>query len=304
MFKNATTYLLTKSAEEVFGLPFELEDNLARFKHKPIGTNDFETLGWVPTIPGGTELVHLIGSSMILGLRRDTKVIPNDAVQSELNDKVAEIEASQGRTVTRKEKTEMKERIVNRHLPTAPVKTKYHYVMVSKTPYSNHEVLVVDSASDKVCTDVTSFLRKSIGSLPINPLTSEKMPSSVFATWLKDGQFEHLGTECVLLESDGKGRITFTDQDSLPESTEEHLDSGMVVRQVMLQFEDRSFVVNDNLVLKKLKCLEHFEETYDSSLEGMDALQAYHFLNRAFIMTTVDWVIRKMGGIARQEEVL
>lgn len=300
MFKNATTYVLQKSIQEIFSSTCDLEFKLAEFSHRPIESTDIETLGWVEVIPGSESLIHTIGDDFVLRLRRDTKVIPNDAVMSELSDKIYEIQKKHGRVVTKNERNEMKETIIQKHLPTAPVKTKYHHVLVSQAQNMHENLLIVDTSSTKISDEVTAFLRKSIGSLPARTLSCLSLPSNIFRTWIQDlNDPDHLGNECVLVDADGKGQISFTNQEDLSDATNEHLDNGMVVKQIMVKDSDRSFVVNDSLTLKKIKPEGYFEDEYTNSIEGLEIYEADHFLNRAMVLTTIEWLVRKMGGVAK-----
>ncbi len=73
---------------------------------KPLGNADARRLGW--TAPagrlGGDQRVHEIQGHRLLSALRQERLLPASVVKEEVDEKVADIEASEGRKVTRKEK--------------------------------------------------------------------------------------------------------------------------------------------------------------------------------------------------------
>lgn len=303
MFKNARIFTLTKTVPEVFTDLSTLDMMLETEEFTEIQANEFEHLGWVPVIPGSNHFVHNVGASFVIRLRKDSKIIPPAAITKELSERVQHIESTQVRKVSSKERTEIKERIILGHLPNAMVKSEYLDALV----FVNNGMMVIDTSSQKQADDFTSFLRKAIGSLPINPLITERLPSAALTEWLKTDldQVEgyDLGKECTLIDDDG-GTVSFKKKDLL-DVTHEHLENGMEVQQLLLEADDNSFMITSDLVFKKIKCDYDLEEAgYESDdTHEMTSREADHFLNTMHLKTTIGQVIQYMGGISPPEEV-
>jgi len=121
--------------------------------------------------------------------------------------------------------------------------------------------IVVDSASAKSAEDLLSYLRKTLGSLPAQPLTTVEKPSAVMTTWLIDQASPsdiNVEDECELRSPEEAGAIIRCKRHdlTLPE-IKNHLDSGKQVIKLALNWDDRiAFVLDENLAIKRLRFLD------------------------------------------------
>lgn len=88
---------------------------------KPLGNADARRLGWME--PAGRlqsgQLLHEIQGHRLITALRQERMLPASVIKEEVDAEVANIEAEEGRKVTRKEKTALKERITEELLPRA-----------------------------------------------------------------------------------------------------------------------------------------------------------------------------------------
>ena len=126
--------------------------------------------------------------------------------------------------------------------------------------------IIVDSASAKKAEDCLSFLRKCIGSLPIRPINSIDKPNIIMTQWLIEKSAIPndlvVEDECELRAPEEEGGIIRCKRQNLylPEITN-HLDNGKQVIKLALNWTDRlSFIVDENLSIKRLKFLDLIQD--------------------------------------------
>ena len=114
------------------------------------------------------------------------------------------------------------------------------------------------------------MVRKAAGSFPVEPLAPTKPPRAVLTQWLSTGDLPKeltIGQDCMLVEPVAKGaKWRGSNVDMSSEEVQEHLKAGMQVSQLGLEYEDRmSFVLDENLVVRKLKFLDAALDTLEGS---------------------------------------
>src|SRR3546814_2018196 len=108
-----------------------------------------ESVGFVP-FADGLDLIHEGAGIRVGKVRIDKKTLPGSAVKEKLKDRIQQVEQSQGFKPGRKQTNELKEQIIDEHLPTALATTKYipFYIWDDR--------LVVESTSDRKSTRLNS----------------------------------------------------------------------------------------------------------------------------------------------------
>lgn len=309
IFKNAVLYRFTTDFALSEG---ELERQLEKKIFMPVHATQETSRGWVQVLPGLNKLVFRVGHCMFFRLRMDQKLLKASAINREVEDTIKSIENDQDRKVGKAEREEIRFSIKAAHLPSALIESKYTlgYIDLSEN------LLVVDTGSHNGAENFTSFLRSTLGSLPIRPLNLSMAPVTVLTNTLNPEYRDHsalvehftLGEECTLRGLDGE-KASFKDMDLTDEEVTAHVsDSGMVVTSLRLALADNvAFTVTEDLVLKKVKFLDGFQDAvldYDPDTEDLDAGLSYAKAN-LFIMTEefrklTDRLIDSMGG---EEEV-
>lgn len=272
-FKNLAVYRFT---EPFLLSPEELEQKLQQQAFRPCGGHDEFSFGWTAPLGKASEaLVHANNGFMMICAKKEEKVIPASVINEMLQDKIGEIEEQEARKLAGKERARIKDELIFDLLPKAFSFSKKTFAYID----TQGSWLVVDAASAKKAEDVLSLLRKCLGSLPVVPIGVSIKPASIMTQWLlnhdapKDILIED---ECELrsLEDEG-GIIRCKRHDlNLPE-IKNHLDSGKQVIKLAMSWADRlSFVLDENLAVKRLKFLDLIQEQA-ADIEAFDETEQF-----------------------------
>ncbi len=259
-FKNLALYRFT----EPFSLELDaFEQKLVDKRFRPCGSQDEFSMGWTAPVGEDSEqLFHVSNGFIMLCLKKQEKVIPAAVINEMLQEKVSEKEEQEARKLSKKERTALKDELIFELLPRA--------FSFSKKTYAYIDVkggwMVVDAASAKKAEDLLSFLRKCLGSLPLVPVNTQDKPVTIMTQWLSDNSSVPkdlmVEDECELRSPEEEGGIIRCKRHdlSLPEITN-HLDQGKQVIKLALNWNDRlSFIVDENLAIKRLKFLDMIQD--------------------------------------------
>tara|TARA_R110001592_G_scaffold175466_1_gene414614 strand:- start:38078 stop:39004 length:927 start_codon:yes stop_codon:yes gene_type:complete len=264
-FKNILFYRFTKP----FDVSSEtLEAKLSESPFRPCEANDVYQLGWSSPLQKHSEqLVHVCQEYWMICLQKQERILPSSVVNEQVQEKVNEIEEEQHRKVTRKEKTELKEEITLQLLPKSFTKTTRHFAYLC--PSKGY--MVINTSSAKLADEFTSYLRKTIGSLPIKFPAVNQAPSSVMTHWVtKDASLPAeftLGYECELTSNgEEKGSIKYKGLELDQKQIEQQIQSGMEVTKLALDWrESVSFLLGSDLSIKRIKFGDLLQEQLDDS---------------------------------------
>lgn len=260
-FKNLQVYLITD--QDAIPATRGLDEKLHGFQHREPGAQEAVTFGF--TAPASVRPDYLVKQVstlnvpiLLLAAKRTEKVIPPAAVKDLLAKKVQEIGEKEARAVPKKEQQRIKEEIIFSLLPNALTKstTTYAYIDQNATP----PLLVVDASTARRADDFVSLLRKALGSLPVVPLYPMKDASVAMTNMVAKSDppavmsFEQTA---VLEASEGKGKVTIRDLDLESDEVATHIDNGMLVTKIGLNYNDEvTFELNQDLQIKKVKLLD------------------------------------------------
>jgi recombination associated protein RdgC len=272
-FKNLAVYRFS----EPFNLPADqLEQKLQQLPFRPCGGHDEFSFGWTPPLgKSADDLLHTVNGFMMVCAKKEEKVIPASVINEMLQERITEIEEQEARKLPQKERTRLKDELIFELLPRAFSFSRKTYAYID----SQGGWLVVDAASPKKAEDLLTMLRKCLGSLPVVPITAEIKPSLVMTQWLlsqtapKDILIED---ECELRSPEEEGGIIRCKRHdlALPE-IKNHLDSGKQVIKLAMSWADRlSFVLDENLAVKRLKFLELIQEQ-SADIEAYDEVEQF-----------------------------
>jgi recombination associated protein RdgC len=253
-FKNLSIFRLT----EAFTLTAEeLEEKLEAVAFRPCGSHEDFSLGWVSPVGKAAPLVHSANGFMMICVKKEERVLPASVLNEMMQEKIAETEEAEGRKLSKKERTAIKDELIFELLPRAFTFSRKSYAYIDV----QGGFLVVDSASTNKAEDLLSLLRKCLGSLPAVPLNTVEKPIATMTEWLltqetpKDVTIED---ECELRSPEEAGGVIRCKRHdlSLPE-IKNHLDIGKQVIKLAINWDDRlSFILDENLSVKRLKFLD------------------------------------------------
>jgi recombination associated protein RdgC len=193
--------------------------------------------------------------------KKEEKVIPSSVINEMLSERISEQEATEARKLPAKERNQIKDELIFDLLPRAFSFSRKTYAYID----TQGGWLVVDAASPKKAEELLSTLRKCLGSLPIVPLGAGLKPTGIMTQWLIDNAAPQdfvIEDECELRSPEEAGGIVRCKRHDLglPE-IKNHLDSGKQVIKLALCWAERlSFVLDEQLLIKRLKCLELIQE--------------------------------------------
>jgi recombination associated protein RdgC len=269
-FKNLSIFRLT---EDFTLSPEDLEQKLEALSFRPCGNQEESTFGWTSPLGKTSEqLVHAANGFMMICGKKEEKVIPAAVVNEMVQEKILEAEDQQGRKLSKKERTAIKDDLIFELLPRAFTFSNKTYAYID--PKGGW--LIVDAASSKKAEDLLSLLRKCLGSLPAVPLNTIEKPIATMTAWLINNEAPAditIEDECELRAPEEEGGIIRCKRHdlSLPE-IKNHLDTGKEVIKLAVSWADRiSFIIDENLTIKRLKFLDLIQdqvadiETYDEA---------------------------------------
>ena len=258
-FKNLTLFRFT----EPFALSStEVEQKLETMRFRPCGSHDESSFGWSSPLGRGSEqLVHSSNGYMMVCGKKEEKVLPASVINELVQEKILEIETEQARKLSKKERTELKDELIFELLPRAFSFSRNTYAYID--PKGGW--VVVDSAATSKAEDILSSLRKCLGSLPVVAVNTVQKPVAVMTEWLINNETPSgigIEDECELRSPEEDGGIVRCKKHDLglPE-IKNHLETGKQVIKLALNWEDRlSFVLDENLSVKRLRFLELIQE--------------------------------------------
>lgn len=236
----------------------KIDNSLPEMVLKPVGALDMSSRGFVPPFGRGDDvLAHRSGDALWLTVGGEDKILPGSVVNDLLAKKLAEIEEKEGRKPGGRTRKRLKEDLVHELLPRAFVKPSRTDALLDL----EHGFVAVDTSSRKNAEAVVSEIRHAMGSFPALPLNAEVAPRSILTGWIAGEPLPEglaLGEECELKDAmDGGAVVKCQNQDLQGDEIAKHLEAGKQVTRLALILDDHlSFVLGEDLVIRKLKFLD------------------------------------------------
>ncbi|MEQ5075947.1 recombination-associated protein RdgC [Providencia alcalifaciens] len=295
-FKNAIVYRMTRDIQISSD---ELETQLKNLEFSPCGSQDMMKVGWTNPIKTGEALTHSVGNQILIVAKREEKILPTDVIKKELQAKIDKWEAEQGRRLKKTEKDSLKDEVVQDLLPRAFSKESTVSVWID----NDNQRIIVDASSAKRAEDTLALLRKTLGSLPVVPLTMKTPIELTLTDWLRDGvipQGFNLTDEAELKAILAEGGIArFKKQDLVSDEIASHIEAGKLVTKLSLDWNDTiQFTLCDDGSFKKIK----FSDVLKAQNDDIDREDIAQRFDADFVLLTsemtrlIDAVIQSLGG--------
>ena len=262
-FKNLQLYRLPKNWADNTA---KLEEQLSTLTLQPCSACDLQSIGWVAPRDGGT-LIHSVNRQWLLALGIEQKLLPASIVKQFANDKAKEIEENEGRRVGRKEMRDLREAMTIELLPRAFVRRRTTFGWIDPV----NGWLAIDAASPAKAEEFLEHLRKSVDQLPAKLLQVTQSPSSAMTGWVAEGEApSHFTLDQDLeLRSAEKATVRYVKHTLEGEEIRQHIAEGKVVTRLAMTWGDRiSFLLNENLQIKRLSFLDLLKEQADGQAEN------------------------------------
>jgi len=263
-FKNLRVY----EFEENFAYePEAIAEKLEGYAFKPCSNVIPVSHGWAPPLDiPEAPLVYAGMGCMMLCLKAQEKIIPPAALRDLLQERIATVEARDGRKVYGKEKQRIREDIYHTMLSQAFCKSEKIYAYIDTV----HQWLLIDAASEAKVEVFLAALRKALGNLKIKR-PDILSPSLMMTKWLKERcKLDAFVIEdsCVLVEEDEQGgTVRCSRQDLYADRIHRFVNEGALVQQLSLSWQDQvKFMMTTDGSLKSLKFLDAVKEQVDDSM--------------------------------------
>jgi len=286
LFRNLHLYRLTRP----FTIPpEELERLLAQQPARPCGPLEPATFGWTAPLGGvlgdrAAALTHGAGGRILLCAERNDRLLPASVLRQELEQKIAQLQADESRRVGRNERTRLRDELVQSMLPRAFTRSSRTLAYVD----AKERWLVVDTSSANRAEELITLLRDTVGPLSLQPPQVQQAPASVLTRWLEGRASAgwQVLDECELQDCDDQaGRIRCKHQDLGSDEIRAHVESGMQVIRLGLEWRERlSFVLHDDLSIRRLR----FADVVAETLEHMDTDDQAAVFDAEFSLLTLE----------------
>ena len=261
-FKNAMIYRLTKSLD---WSEKTLSDALENNQYHPCNQSEMSKFGWSTPLKGSELLYFTVGKQILLLAQKEEKILPAHVIKRELDARVEKLEQAENRKLKKVEKQTLKDDVVATLLPRAFSKYQQTALWID----AENNLIYVDAASAKRAEEALALLRKSLGSLPVVPLTFANEPSLVMQEWVAK---ESIPQWLISLEEaelrDANNGVIRCKQQALDSDEILSLVNSKYVTKLALEWEEHlSFVLNEDCSLKRLKFAEQIREKNDDILK-------------------------------------
>jgi recombination associated protein RdgC len=256
MFKNALIYRITEWDRSALS---SLEDRLAAGRFAECGATQPESAGWVqPRGEKHSSLMESVGGQLILQLCVERKAVPSSVIKTQLQARLDKIEQETGRRPKGKMAKELKEEIVQDLLPRAFPKRSSNLVWIDQKA----GLVVINAGSVKSGDRIVTLLVQALGGgVVLRPINTQISPATAMAEWLKSKEappFFTIDRECELKQPDSeKATVRYARHTLDIDEVAEHITQGKLPTQLAMTWNSRvSFVLNEALVIKKIKLLD------------------------------------------------
>ena len=264
-FKNLQIYRLPQN------LPIDiasLEEQLSTLILQPCASVEPRSLGWIPPREGG-PLVHSVNHQWLLALGFEERLLPSSIVKQFAADRAKAILENEGRKVGRKEMRDIREATAIELMPRAFPRRRVTYGWIDPV----NGWLVVDAGSATKAEEFLEHLRRSVDAFPAKLIKTVHSPVSAMTGWLADGEAPGPFTidQDLELRSAENAAVRYVKHTLEGDEIRQHISTGKIVTKLGLTWGDRiSFVLNENLQLKRLSFLDILKEQADSQAENED----------------------------------
>jgi len=300
-FKNMMVYRLNR---EIPLSADEMEKQLEAYTFSPCGSQDMSKTGWVSPMGNRSDaLTHVNNGQIVICARKEEKILPSPVVKQALEAKISKLEAEQSRKLKKTEKDSLKDEVLHSLLPRAFSRLSQTFIWIDTV----NNLIMVDCASAKKAEDTLALLRKSLGSLPVVPLTLESPIELTLTEWVRSGDLPAgfaLMDEAELkaILEDG-GVIRCKKQDLVCDEIANHIEAGKLVTKLALDWQERiQFVLADDGSVKRLK----FSDTLREQNDDIDREDFAQRFDADFILMTSELaaltsnLVDALGGEAKR----
>jgi len=224
-------------------------------------------------------------------------------IKQELQGKIEKLENEQSRKLRKTEKDALKDEVLFSLMPRAFSRFSQTFIWLDTA----RSLVIVDAASAKKAEDALALLRKSLGSLPVVPLTLETPIELTLTQWVRGGEppagfVVQDEAELKALLEDG-GTIRCKKQDLASDEIAAHIEAGKVVTKLALDWQEKiQFILADDATIKRLKFADTLREQNDD-IDREDYAQRFDadfMLMTGELAGLIEQLVTALGGEAQR----
>jgi recombination associated protein RdgC len=247
-----------------------------------------------------SDYVHKSGDYWLIRLQREERLLPASVIRSEVNARIQEIQAGQGRRVQRKERLDIVDEVTQDLMPRAFTKSQYLEALIN----DREGWVWVNTASAARAEELLSLLREGLGNLPVVIPDTQKSPVIVMSQWLLSGGLPDgmsLGGDVDLEDPQEEGGVVrargmYLESDDI----RRHIESGKQVVRLALSWQDQiDFVVDKDLSIRRIRFSDELKGINEELHEDVLARRDADCLLMGETLSTLQRAIAKtFGGIS------
>lgn len=251
----------------------ELEKALAEALCPACGDQTVSVGGFVPPLKGEHAMIHIVDGLAVCVHQEISRVLPGAVLTEEVEERIERIQTTEGRSVGRREKADIRDQAHFELLPRAFTRSRRTTCIIDLRASR----VWVDASSENRAETVVSALREALGSLPVTRPEPRMDAAEELSRWVADANTLPNGFECgdrCLLESrdDSKSSVRINAMDLQQEEVRAHLANGMQATRLNVAVDDAiEFDLDASLDLKRIRALNLIQDDLDS-LDGNDAV--------------------------------
>ncbi|KAH8299028.1 hypothetical protein KR044_007887 [Drosophila immigrans] len=281
-----------------------MEKQLSAFAFTPCGSQDMAKTGWVSPMGSHSDaLTHAVNGQIVICARKEEKILPSPVIKQELQAKIERLEAEQHRKLKKTEKDALKDEVLHSLLPRAFSRFNQTFMWIDTV----NDLIMVDAASAKRAEDTLALLRKSLGSLPVVPLTMESPIELTLTEWVRSGEMpagfaiqDEAELKAILEEG---GVIRCKKQNLISDEIAVHIEAGKLVTKLAVDWQERiQLMLSDDGSLKRLKFADTLREQNDD-IDRDDFAQRFDadfILMTSELAALIKNTIEALGGEAQR----
>lgn len=299
MFKNAIAYSVVPG----FRINPEL---LERRPARECAALEAATDGFVAPCQHSTaNLVHHVAGYSLICWQTEDKILPGSVVEEAVDEKVAEIELTQGRRVGRKERKELKElkeKAIDELLPRAFVQKRRTFGLHDRV----RGLFVIDTSSPPRAEKMLEAMRKALDVTPMSELQTEASPSAMMAAWISCGEAPYgmtIDDECLLEgASDAKEQVRYARTSAQAEDVRQRVAHGFLPRQLGMTWGEKvSFVLSSELHLRRLSFVDIVKLAADPFEDEAARFDAEVTIAAGETTALIERMVEHFGGLKKLE---
>ena len=275
-----------------------------RVRLHAVRQRDMAKTGWVSPMGSHSDaLTHAVNGQIVICARKEEKILPSPVIKQELQAKIERPEAEQHRKLKKTEKDALKDEVLHSLLPRAFSRFNQTFMWIDTV----NDLIMVDAASAKRAEDTLALLRKSLGSLPVVPLTMESPIELTLTEWVRSGEMpagfaiqDEAELKAILEEG---GVIRCKKQNLISDEIAVHIEAGKLVTKLAVDWQERiQLMLSDDGSLKRLKFADTLREQNDD-IDRDDFAQRFDadfILMTSELAALIKNTIEALGGEAQR----